>query len=462
MRRLWAASAAIVVCLPLGGLPVAGQESSEQPLAASTTIGFSSFYTDTDFFGDIRRGAQEAASTAGVELIALNAYGDPAMQADHLESFVADGVDAIIIVPVDPVAIVPSVEAANAAGIPVLAVDRTASGGMITSLIASDNVAAARMAGEALFEVMGGSGKVVEIQGDMAVSTGKDRSEGFQQALAAAPGITLAVQAPAEFSYRLASQATRDALEKDPDITGVFAANLDMLEGATQVVASAGMSDQVSVAGFDTSPTILTAISDGSIDATVAQQPLLMGQRAVEAALAVISGEPVEPFIPVETILVTQDNVDGFLAGEAVETEEAQAEAASPVAEAMAPAVFTGGATCGFGPTQEWLTSDPRVTGPCSIAITSWGSPDTVNIPGAVGNYTVAGPEGDWTGAWMLLGIGPAVARNLMVLEGTEAYEGWVVLAWAGTPDSWQEPDPWDLQGVIYEGSAPSLQWPEG
>jgi ABC-type sugar transport system substrate-binding protein len=312
MRKLWAAGAAIVLCLALGGLPVAGQESSEQPLAASTTIGFSSFYTDTDFFGDIRRGAQEAASTAGVELIALNAYGDPTMQADHLESFIADGVDAIIIVPVDPVAIVPSVEAANAAGIPVLAVDRTATGGMITSLIASDNVAAARMAAEALFDLMGGSGKVVEIQGDMAVSMGMDRSEGFGEALEAAPGITLAVQAPADLSYRLASQATRDALEQDPDITGVFAANLDMLQGAAQAVASAGKTDQVRIVGFDTSPTVLTAISDGSIDATVAQQPLLIGQQAVEAALAAVAGEPVEPFIPVETILVTADNVDEF------------------------------------------------------------------------------------------------------------------------------------------------------
>ena len=163
---------------------------------------------------------------------------------------------------------------------------------------------------------MGGSGKVVEIQGDMAVSTGKDRSEGFQQALEAAPGITLAVQAPAHFSYRLASQATRDALEKDPDITGVFAANQDMLEGATQAVASAGMSDQVRVVGFETSPTILRAISDGSIAATIAQQPLLIGRRAVEAALAAVAGEPVEPFIPVETILVTSDNVGEFVAGE--------------------------------------------------------------------------------------------------------------------------------------------------
>ena len=397
MRKLWAASAAMLVCLALGGMPALAQESSGQPSATSTTIGFSSFYTDIDFFGDIRRGAQEAASTAGVELIALNAYGDPTMQADHLESFIADGVDAIIIAPVDPVAIVPSVEAANAAGIPVLAVDRTASGGMITSLITSDNVAAARMAGEALFEVMGGRGKVIEIQGDMDVSTGKDRSEGFKKALEAAPGITLAVQAPAYFSYRLASQATRDALEKDPDITGVFAANLDMLSGATQAVASAGMSDQVRVVGFDTSPTILTAISDGSIDATVAQQPRLMGQKAVEAALAVVAGEPVEPFIPVETILVTADNVEQFLTGEAVPAESPQGEAASsvPVAvDTMLTCAYSWASSAYEGVVQQLrggefacdvTADDARLAGPMtlqvscdctSVGCSCWGTTD--------------------------------------------------------------------------------------
>jgi hypothetical protein len=140
----------------------------------------------------------------------------------------------------------------------------------------------------------------------------------------------------------------------------------------------------------------------------------------------------------------------------------AQEESPGASPTAMASVVFTGGATCGVGYPEEWLTSDPRVTGPCSITNISWGSPVTVNIPGAVGNYTVTGPEGDWTGTWALITASDGeVARNLMALEGTEAYEGWVVLAWAGTPDGWQDGDPFDLQGVIYEGSAPSLQWPE-
>jgi len=123
--------------------------------------------------------------------------------------------------------------------------------------------------------------------------------------------------------------------------------------------------------------------------------------------------------------------------------------------------VFTGTATCGFGDPEEWLTSEPMLTGPCSMTP---GGPIPAVVPGGVGNYTVYGPDGNWTGAFIL--IGPCCdppARNFMALEGTGAYDGWSVLAWAGTPEGWQmsDPVPWDLQGIIYKGSAPGLQWPE-
>ena len=280
--------------------------------AGGMTIGFTNYYPDGGFFTDIEQGAEEAAAAAGLDLLVETAWGDPSRQADQVAAFIASGVSAIIIVPIDPDSIVPAVEAANAAGIPVLAVDRTASGGTVSSLIASDNVASGRTAGEFLFEAMGGAGKVIEIQGDMAVSSGALRSEGFQEALDAAPGITRAVQAPAYFDYGMAYQATLRALEEDPDIGGVFAANLDMLHGAAQGVSAADRQGQVLVVGFDTDPDILGMVMDGSIDATVAQQPRLMGRKAVEAAIAVLEGEAVEAFIPVETILVTVENVARF------------------------------------------------------------------------------------------------------------------------------------------------------
>lgn len=317
MRGIRATVGAVLACLVIGVVPALAQDSSELPsespgtATASTTIGFTNFYRGADFFGEIESGAREAADAAGVTLLAEDAYGDPSMQANQVEAFITNGVNAIIIVPIDPDAIVPSVEAANAAGIPVLAVDRTANGGTVASLIASDNVAGGRMAGEALFSAMGGSGKVIEIQGDMAVSSGSERSEGFQQALDAAPDIARVLQESAFFDYDLASQITQRGLAEDPAISGVFASNLDMLEGAALGVSRAGKQGQVKVVGFDTSPSILLGISSvGNIDATVAQQPRLMGRQAIEAAIRAAAGETIEAFIPIETVLVDADNVN--------------------------------------------------------------------------------------------------------------------------------------------------------
>lgn len=318
MRRMWATSVAMSACLVVGVVPALAQESSELPsdsaetTATDVTIGFTNYYTDSDFFGAIESGAQEAAAAAGVELLVADAYGNSSLQASQVGGFVEDGLSAIVIVPIDPDGIVPSVEAANVAGIPVLAVDRKVNGGMIAALIASDNVGGGRMAGDALFSAMGGKGKVIEIQGDMAVSSGSERSEGFQQALDATPEISRVLQESAFFDYGLASQITQRAFAKDPAISGVFASNLDMLEGAATAVPRAEEQGQVKIVGFDTSPFIFAAIKDGHIEATVAQQPSLMGRRAVEAALRVIAGEALEPIIPIETLLVTADNVEEF------------------------------------------------------------------------------------------------------------------------------------------------------
>jgi ABC-type sugar transport system substrate-binding protein len=329
MKSLWAAGTATVMSLALGGLPVLGQESSEAPsdapgpAQAGPTIGFTNFYQDGGFFSAIELGAREAAAAAGAELIAVNAWATPATQTGQVADFIEAGVDVIIIVPVDPDSIVGAVEFANAEGIPVLAVDRTANGGMVSAIIASDNVAAGRMAGEALFAAMGGSGAVIEIQGDMGVSSGSLRSEGFAEALAAAPGITLAVQVPASWDYDAATRGTLEALEADTGISGVFASNLDMLHGAVHGVAAADRPGRVRVAGVDTDADILEMVRDGTIDATVAQQPRLMGQRAVEAAIALAAGATVEAFIPVETVLVTADTVEAFMADTMATSEPA-------------------------------------------------------------------------------------------------------------------------------------------
>ena len=173
-------------------------------------------------------------------LLEEDAGGDPAMQSDQIEGFIAQGVHAIIVAPAERDAIVPAVEAANAAGIPVPTVDRAVSGGVVTSLIASDNTAGGRLAGEALIEAMGGSGSVIEVQGDFAsASTG--RGEGFGQVLAAAPEVTLAGQEAAYGDMGMAAKFTADLLGAHPEVTGVFAQNDDMAFGVVEALAVLGL-----------------------------------------------------------------------------------------------------------------------------------------------------------------------------------------------------------------------------
>src|SRR3954468_5118757 len=111
-------------------------------------IGLSTSTLNNPFFVSLRDGAQEATDEGGVELIVSDAQNDTAQQQDDIQNFITQQVNVILVNPVDSDAVVPAVEAANDAGIPVIALDRKASGGDVVSTIASDNVQGGKMAGE--------------------------------------------------------------------------------------------------------------------------------------------------------------------------------------------------------------------------------------------------------------------------------------------------------------------------
>ena len=150
----------------------------------------------------------------------------------------------------DPDPVLPAIEAAAAAGIPVLTIDRAMDGA--TSYIGTDNVAGSRMAGEYLFEAMGGSGTVIEIEGDPAWAQG--RTEGFGQALEAAPGITLVGQETAWDDPNMARLLTANFLGAYPDVSGIFVHTDGMTPGVLSAVAEAGLTDTVRVVSFDGAP----------------------------------------------------------------------------------------------------------------------------------------------------------------------------------------------------------------
>lgn len=275
----------------------------------AASIGLAVSTLQNPFFVSLRDGAQEAADEAGADLSVSDAQDDAQQQADDIQDFITQGVDVIIINPVDSAAIVPSVEAANDAGIPVITVDRGAEGGEIASHIASDNVLGGRLAGEYLFEQIGGEGSVAQLEGVPGASATNDRGEGFQQALDEADGVELVSSQTANFNREEGYSVGQNLLQANADLAGLFAQNDEMALGALEAAEEAGMDDLV-VVGFDATDDAIAAVREGRLAATVAQQPAEMGRLGVETAVAVAAGEDVEAEQPVEVDVVHADNVD--------------------------------------------------------------------------------------------------------------------------------------------------------
>ena len=274
-------------------------------------IGLSVSTLNNPFFVSLRDSAQQAADDAGAELVISDAQNDTAQQQDDVQNFISQQVSAILVNPVDSDAVVPAVEAANDAGIPVIALDRKASGGDVVATIASDNVQGGRMAGEELIRLVG-SGNVAQLEGIPGTDPARDRGQGFQEAIDAQSSVKVVASQTADFDRSEGLTVTENIMQANSDIKGIFAQNDEMALGAVQALGDQA-GDDVKIAGFDGGEDALNAIQDGMMNATIAQQPDKMGSLGVETAISVINGESVEENIPVEVNLVTQDNVSEFL-----------------------------------------------------------------------------------------------------------------------------------------------------
>jgi ribose transport system substrate-binding protein len=287
--------------------------SDEVTDASDLTIGLALSTLQNPFFVSLRDGAQGAADEAGATLSVSDAQDDAQQQADDIQDFITQGVDVILINPVDSAAIVPSIEAANEAGIPVFTVDRGAEGGEVVTHIASDNVLGGRLASEYLFELIGEAGTVAQLEGVPGASATNDRGQGFQDALDGAPDVELASSQTANFNREEGYTVAQNLLQATPDLDGIFAQNDEMALGAVEAAEEAGMTD-LAIVGFDATDDALAAIADGRMAGTIAQQPALMGQLGVNLAVDFLSvGEELTPVVPVEVTVVTQDNVADYL-----------------------------------------------------------------------------------------------------------------------------------------------------
>ena len=298
---------------------------TEPPAEEGYTLGLSISTLNNPFFVTLQEGAEEAAEAAGAELVVVDAQDDSAREATNIEDLIQQEVDALLINPTDADAIVPSIEKANEAGIPVFTVDRAAAGGDVVSHIASDNVAGGRMAAEYLCDALGGSGNVVELEGIAGTSAARDRGQGFNDYMSSeCTGVEIVARQTANFNRAEGLSVFENILQAKPEIDGVFAHNDEMILGAIEAAEAAGRAEEITFVGFDAIDDAVAAVEEGRLAATIAQQPAEMGRLGVETAVTHLEGEAVDEYIPVDLRLVTGEAAapaeEGFTLGLSIST----------------------------------------------------------------------------------------------------------------------------------------------
>ena len=267
------------------------------------------------FFVDMRRGAQEAADRLGVTLQVQAAEReiDVDKQMQIVENMLQTGIDVLAITPSGSREIVSALVKASKANVPIVIVDTrldakaaAAAGVKPQTFIGSDNYEGGKLAGEYVVSSSGGKARVGILEGIPGHETGDSRLRGFLDAVAKAPGITIAASQPANWERDQGFNVFQNMLQAHRDIDTVFAASDLMALGAIEAIAAAGRTGRIRVVGFDALDDAKKAVEAGTMAATVAQFPYDMGKAAVESAVKILAGEKLPPDIMVKLEMVTK------------------------------------------------------------------------------------------------------------------------------------------------------------
>lgn len=305
-KLIVASGAAAAICL--GSISTSFAEEKEK------TIGLAVANLQADFFNQIKQSVEREAKAKGIKIITVDAKGDSATQVSQMQDLITRGVNAIIYIPAGATAAGVPVKAAQAAKIPVIAVDRNAPDAPGDTFIATDSVAAARTLGEYVGKITGGKGQIAIIQGQLGTTPEEDRNKGFNEALEKFPDLkVVAKQASNAWMQDEGFAIGQDMLQRFPDIT-VFFGRADALAlGAAQAAKVANLKDKIVVVGFDGDVAGLKAVADGTLNATMTQKTQGMGKLALDSALELIDGKQVPKEQLQEAVLTTKENVKPFI-----------------------------------------------------------------------------------------------------------------------------------------------------
>src|SRR6266404_2619220 len=277
--------------------------------------------TSHEFWKSIHAGAIKAAkelSSAGndAEVIWKGPLreDDREQQIQVVEGFASQGVDGIVLAPLDDRALARPVEEAKSAGVPTVIIDSALQSNSIVSFVATDNRKGGTLGADRLGELLGGKGRVILLRYAEGSASTEEREAGFLQELKQKyPNIELiSTDQYAGATRDTAKRASENLLNRfGDDVQGIFCPNESTTAGMLSALQDGGKAGKVIFVGFDTSQMFIDALRSKQLHGIVVQNPFNMGYLGVRTMFDSLQGKPVEKRIDTGVTMITLDNLDG-------------------------------------------------------------------------------------------------------------------------------------------------------
>jgi ribose transport system substrate-binding protein len=300
MRRFVVAAAlAVLVLVGCGKKDDEGRTSVD----GRKVIGVALRTRSRDFDKELEAGLVGAADARGYRLVLQSAELDPKAQARQIDDFVAQKVDAIVLVPCDETTAAASLRGAATAKIPVFTADVAVKGADVVSHVASDDYVGGRLAGQAMAKLVGGRGNVIVVDHE-GVPSAAERLRGFEDALKQHAGIAIVDRTSSDGDRAKAETVVDDALRRRAEIAGVFGVDDECALGAVVAIESAKR-EGIVVVGYDGTQEAQDEIRRGGpLKADVVRYPKRIGEKTIDAVTTWFAGEKLDKLTPVNVGIV--------------------------------------------------------------------------------------------------------------------------------------------------------------
>ncbi len=306
MRKLMTAAAMAVLAIFGTGL---GNTSTAQDLKIATSLPSLEF----PFFVHMQKQLDaEAQALGNIKLISTDGRNSTPKQTADIEAAIIQGVDGIIISPIDAVAMAPALQQAVDAKIPIVTIDRSVQGVPgILAHVGADNVKGGEAQGRLIMKLFPAGARVFNLQGQPGSSPAIDRNKGVHNVLdKMADKYPFVFEQTAQFKRDLGASVTEAGLaglDQPPDV--IVAANDDMALGA--LLATTALKLDIPIIGFDALPEALASVRDGGLAATVEQFPGGQSRGAMELLVKYLrGGSTPEKLVLLVPITITKDNIN--------------------------------------------------------------------------------------------------------------------------------------------------------